>query len=161
MKASRVASLRGALSAGRPVWTPRDYAALSRAKAFRRTPSCIAAVRLDRARRRRRCRSLLKRATRNSAEHPLLALLARPNPREGGQRFLESLYGHLLVSGNAYVEAVSVDGAPRELLRAAARPHARGAGPDGWPAAYEYTVGAQSVRFAASRRTTRCRRSCI
>jgi phage portal protein BeeE len=43
--------------------------------------------------------------------HPLLSLLGRPNAREGGQRFLESLYGHLMVSGNAYVEAVSLDGA--------------------------------------------------
>ncbi|GEO17530.1 portal protein [Microvirga aerophila] len=78
----------------------------------------------------------------------MLALLARPNAREGGQRFLESLYGHLLVSGNAYVEAVQVDGAPRELH--ALRPDRMRVvpGADGWPTAYDYTVGAETIRFA-------------
>jgi HK97 family phage portal protein len=52
-----------------------------------------------------------------------------------------------MVSGNAYLEAVSVDGAPRELH--ALRPDRMRVvpGPDGWPAAYEYSVGAQAVRF--------------
>jgi HK97 family phage portal protein len=79
--------------------------------------------------------------------HPLLALLRRPNPREGGARFLESVYGHLLVSGNAYLEAVAVEGAVRELY--ALRPDRMRVVPgrDGWPAAYDYAVGAETVRF--------------
>src|SRR5690606_25121599 len=62
--------------------------------------------------------------------------------------FLESLYGHLLVSGNAYVEAVGVDGTPRELH--ALRPDRMRVvpGADGWPAAYDYSVGTQTIRFA-------------
>ena len=31
-------------------------------------------------------------------DHPLLALLAKPNPHQGGADLLEALYGHLLVS---------------------------------------------------------------
>jgi HK97 family phage portal protein len=84
---------------------------------------------------------------RAAEAHPLAALLARPNPREGGARFLEGPYGHLLVSGNAYVEAVTVEGVPRELY--ALRPDRMRVvpGPDGWPAAYDYAVGSETVRF--------------
>ena len=48
-------------------------------------------------------------------EHPLLALLAKPNPAHCAPDLFEAWYGHLLVAGNAYLEAVSVDGAVREL----------------------------------------------
>ena len=47
--------------------------------------------------------------------HPMLELLARPNPRQPGSAFMEAVYGHLLLGGNAFIEAVSLDGRPREL----------------------------------------------
>ena len=43
-------------------------------------------------------------------DHPLLALLERPNQRQAGATFLEALYGHLLISGNAYVELIEAAG---------------------------------------------------
>ena len=42
--------------------------------------------------------------------HPLLDLLARPNPRQDGASLLESVAAHLLLAGNAYIEAVGIDG---------------------------------------------------
>jgi HK97 family phage portal protein len=80
--------------------------------------------------------------------HPLLSLLARPNPRQSGMAFLDMLYGHLLVAGNAYVERVDLEGEPRELY--ALRPDRVRVvpGPDGWPMAFDYTVGDRTVRFA-------------
>jgi phage portal protein BeeE len=51
---------------------------------------------------------LLYRGEGEITAHPLLQRLARPNPVEDGQAWLETLYGHLLVTGNAYVEAVSL-----------------------------------------------------
>lgn len=77
----------------------------------------------------------------------LLALLARPNPRESGTRLLETLYADLLLSGTAYLEAVSLDG--RVAALQALRPGRMRMlpGPDGWPAAYVYTVGGTSRRF--------------
>lgn len=39
-------------------------------------------------------------------EHPLLTLLARPNPMQGGGRFFETMAGHLMISGNTYIERV-------------------------------------------------------
>ena len=43
-------------------------------------------------------------AAEELSRHPLLSLLERPNPAPAGASFLETLYGHLLISGNAYVE---------------------------------------------------------
>ncbi|WP_284317369.1 phage portal protein, partial [Methylobacterium gnaphalii] len=82
-----------------------------------------------------------------SDAHPLLALLARPNPREGGAGFLEGVYGHLMVSGNAYLEAVGLEGVPRELF--CLRPDRMRAvpGPDGWIGAYLYSAGGRSIRY--------------
>jgi HK97 family phage portal protein len=145
-KASRVQSAIALYVAGRAVWTPRDYAALSR-EGFQKNAIVHRAVRLV-SEAAAALPLVLKSEGRELSAHPLLALLSRPNAREGGQRFLESLYGHLMVSGNAYVEAVSLDGAPQELY--ALRPDRMRVVPDvdGWPAAYEYAVGTQNVRFA-------------
>ena len=147
-KASRAQAAVAFYVGGRAVWTPRDYAALAR-EGFQKNAVVHRAVRLV-AEAAASLPLVLKAEGRELASHPLLSLLTRPNPREGGQRFLESLYGHLMVSGNAYVEAASVEGSPRELH--ALRPDRMRVvpGPDGWPAAYEYAVGAQTIRFAVS-----------
>lgn len=145
-KASRAHSAVAFYLDGRAVWTPRDYAALAR-EGFQKNAIVHRAVRLV-AEAAASLPLTLKQDARELSAHPLLSLLARPNLREGGQRFLENVYGHLMVSGNAYVEAVGVDGAPSELY--ALRPDRMRVVPssDGWPAAYEYKVGAESVRFA-------------
>jgi HK97 family phage portal protein len=144
-KASRALQAVALYAGGRPVWTARDYGALAR-EGFQKNAVVHRAVRLVAEAAAALPLVLLERG-RAASEHPLLGLLARPNPRESGGRFLESVYGHLMVSGNAYVEAVSVDGLPRELH--ALRPDRMRVvpGADGWPAAYEYSVGAQAVRF--------------
>lgn len=145
-KASRAHSAITLYVAGHAVWTPRDYAALSR-EGFQKNAIVHRAVRLV-AEAAASLPLVLKRGNAELTEHALLSLLARPNAREGGQRFLESVYGHLLVSGNAYVEAVQVEGAPRELH--ALRPDRMRVvpGADGWPAAYDYTVGGETIRFS-------------
>ncbi len=145
-KASRVGSAITFSVLGRPVWTPRDYGALAR-EGFQKNPVVHRCVRLIAEAAAALPLALNQRGS-NAAEHPLLALLARPNPRQGGAAFLESVYGYLLVSGNAYLEAVSVEGVARELH--ALRPDRMRVvpGPDGWPAAYDYAVGSETVRFA-------------
>lgn len=127
---------------GRPVWTAREGGALAR-EGFQRNAVVHRAVRLV----AEAAAALPLVLADGDAEHPLLRLLARPNPREGGARLLEALYGHLMVSGNAYLEAVSLDGVPRELY--ALRPDRMRVvpGPDGWPVAYAYTVGGRTLRF--------------
>ena len=46
---------------------------------------------------------------------PFAALLARPNPRQDGAALLETLYAHLLLAGNAYLEAVTLGDKVHEL----------------------------------------------
>jgi len=132
-------------SAGRPAWTLRDYAALARA-GFLRNPIVYRSVRMV-AEAAGSVPWLLYEGAREIDAHPLLQLLARPNPRQAGGPFMDALYGHLLVSGNAYVEAVPVDGVPRELY--ALRPDRMRVVPDrdGWPGAYEYAANGRTVRY--------------
>ncbi|MBX9592509.1 MAG: phage portal protein [Hyphomonadaceae bacterium] len=81
-------------------------------------------------------------------DHPLLALLARPNPAASTPDLLEALYGFLLVAGNAYLEALPLGGSIRELhtLRPDRMKVVPGA--DGWPAAFDYTVDGKIRRLA-------------
>ena len=103
-KASRTLQALAITGAGRPVWTPRDYGALAR-EGFQRNAVVHRAVRLV-SEAAASMPLVVREGGREADAHPLLALLARPNPREAGPRLLESVYGHLLVSGNAYLEAV-------------------------------------------------------
>ena len=91
---------------------------------------------------------LLHEGARELESHPLLTLLARPNPQEDGASLFERWYAFLQSAGNAYLEAVTLDGAPRELHvlrpdRMRVVPGARG-----WPAAYDYTVDGRATRIA-------------
>ncbi|KPL54508.1 portal protein [Prosthecomicrobium hirschii] len=144
-KASRTAPLIAFQAHGRPVWTPRDYAALAR-EGFLRNPVVHRSVRLI----AESAASMTWIAYDGAAEldaHPLLDLLARPHPGQSGRAFMEAVYGHLLVAGNAWIERVDVDGVPRELH--ALRPDRVRVvpGPEGWPEAWDYTVGERTHRF--------------
>jgi HK97 family phage portal protein len=155
VKASRAARLIALESGGRARWTPRDYAALAREgytknaivhRAVRLTAEAVGAVSF-----------VLYDGANELTAHPMLDLVTRPNPRQDGPAFLEAIAAHLMLSGNAYVEAVSLNGEgatssgrylPRELY--ALRPDRMKVvpGPDGWPAAFDYTVSGNTVRFA-------------
>jgi HK97 family phage prohead protease len=76
-------------------------------------------------------------------------LVARPNPVSTRADLLEACYSALLVSGNAYLEAVSVSGVIRELHVLRADRTKVIPGPDGWPEGYEDTANGESVRFVA------------
>src|SRR6185503_19353792 len=87
------------------------------------------------------------------AAHPLLDLIRRPNPRQDGPAFLDAIASHLLLAGNAYIEAVSLpDGNAQVRELYCLRPDRMKVvpGPDGWPAAFDYTVAGQTVRFDQS-----------
>lgn len=154
VEASKAAPLSGATVClygdARAVWTNRDSTALAR-EGFQRNAVVHRAVRLV----AEAAASLPLTLTGPAAAdgHPLTALLARPNPREGGARLFECLYGHLMVSGNAYLEAVCLDGIPREIY--GLRPDRMQVvpGADGWPAAYDYTVGGRTIRYEQAAET--------
>jgi HK97 family phage portal protein len=77
----------------------------------------------------------------------LAQLIARPNADQGGPDLLEGLYAHLSVSGDSYLEAVSIDGEVRELhvLRPDRMKVLKGA--RGWPLGWEHRVGADVRRI--------------
>jgi HK97 family phage portal protein len=144
-KASKAGAVIALHTAGRPVWTPRTYAALARA-GYMKNPVAYRAVRMV-SEATASLSWLLYDGAAELDEHPLLTLLKKPNPHQAGMDFFEALYGYLLVSGNAYVEAVTIDGAVRELY--ALRPDRMSVVPDqsGWPAAFEYSANGRTVRF--------------
>jgi HK97 family phage portal protein len=144
-KASRAGALVALTQAGRPVWTSRSYAPLSRA-GYMRNAIVHRAVRMV-AEAAGSLPFLLYDGAAEIDDHPLLKLLEKPNPRQSGADLLETLTGHLLLAGNAYAEAVALDGELRELF--ALRPDRMSVVPDssGWPAAYEYAANGRVVRF--------------
>jgi HK97 family phage portal protein len=144
-KASKTAKLIAWTAGGQPVWTPRDLASLAR-EGFAKNAIVYRAVRMI-AEAAASVPLFLFDGEEEVDEHPLLRLLARPNPAQCKPELLETFFGHLLVAGNAYLEAVTVAGTLRELH--ALRPDRMKLvpGPDGWPEAYDYSVGGQTVRF--------------
>ncbi len=130
---------------GEPVWAPRDYAAFAR-EGFMQNAIVYRCVRMI-AEAAASIPLLLYEGTSEIEDHPLIGLLRRPSLDHTGTDFLEAWYGCLLVSGNAYVEAVALDGELRELH--ILRPDRMKVIPglDGWPEGYEYTVCGRSVRF--------------
>ncbi len=145
-KASRSGRLIAIEQTGRARWTPRDYALLTR-EGYVKNAIVHRAVKLV----AESAASLTWLAYEDEIEqqrHPALALLAAPSPRQDGAALFELIYTHLLLAGNAYVEAVTLGESVRELHTL--RPDRMKVIPglDGWPEAYEYTVAGRSVRFA-------------
>lgn len=148
-KASATGPVVAYQTSGRIAWSPRDVVSLTRTgycgnpvghRSVKLIAEAAAAVPV-----------VAQDAAQRYDVHPVLSLLARPNGAQGRAELLEALYAQLLLSGNAYVEAVvAEDGGPAELhvLRSDRMSVVPGA--DGWPVAYEYAVGGRKHRFDAS-----------
>ncbi len=89
---------------------------------------------------------LLYEGANEIEEHPLIDLIRRPSLDHTGTDFLEAWYGFLLVAGNAYVEAVALDGEIRELH--ILRPDRMKVIPglDGWPDASRFREAARLMQ---------------
>src|SRR6056297_1032175 len=135
-------------SSGRAAWSPRDTASLTK-NGFHGNPVGFRAVKMI-AEAAAALPVICQDERRRYETHPALSLIARPNMEQGRADLMEAAYVQLLLSGNAYLEAVVADeGLPVELhiLRSDRMSVVPGA--DGWPAAYDYTVGSRKHRFAA------------
>jgi HK97 family phage portal protein len=144
-KASAVGRILAWGGAGRVAWSPRDTASLTRT-GFMSNPIGFRAVKLI-AEAAASLPLVLQDGQRRYQEHPVLALLARPNPVQGRVELLEAIFAQLLLSGNAYVEAVGQDGLPVELHVLRSDRMSVVPGPDGWPAAWDYAVAGRKHRF--------------
>ena len=128
-------------------WSSKTYGSLAR-EGFMRNPVAHRAVRMI----AEAAASVPWLAYAGEAERPddpALALMRRPNGRMSGTDFLETLYGHLLLSGNAFVEGVRIGEDVRELHLLRPDRVRILEGRDGWPEAYEYRVGAHVRRISA------------
>jgi len=134
--------------AGRVAWSPRDAVSLTRT-GFSGNPVGFRSVKLI-AEAAAALPLVLQDHAQRYDVHPVLSLVRRPNAAQGRAELMEALFGQLLLSGNAYVEAVQGEaGLPVELhvLRSDRMSVVPGA--DGWPVGYEYAVGAKKHRFEA------------
>ncbi len=148
-KASEVGALIAGWNIGQPVYTPRNYDQLTK-EGFEKCSVVF------------RCVSLIARSVASipwyvmrgagKAEvekHPVLELLARPNPHvRGGEGFIESFIMHYAIAGNAYMEAVApTKGPPKELWEH--RPSLMRVIPGklGMPVAYEFTNEGRTKRW--------------
>ncbi len=145
-KASRTAGILAMYSQGLARWTPRNYVALTQ-QGYERNAVVYRAVRMI-AEAAASVPWLAFEGREELREHPLLDLLARPNPGDVGPSFLEGVFTNLLLFGNAYIEAVQVDGEPRELYSLRPDRMSIVPGKTGWPVGYEYMVGGDKVRYA-------------
>ncbi|MGR3622200.1 phage portal protein [Pseudophaeobacter sp.] len=146
-KASAAARVIAWQGGGGTSWSARDATTLTRLgyignpigfRAVRMVVEAAAALPL-----------VLQDSNQRYESHPVLSLITRPNAAQTRQDFLEAVFGHLLLSGNAYIEAVAgPEGWPEELH--VLRPDRISVvpGTDGWPQAYDYTVSGRKHRFA-------------
>lgn len=132
-------------SSGRVAWSPRDTASLTRT-GFAGNPVGFRAVKLV-AEAAAALPLVCQDGRRRYDVHPVIELMRRPNPGQGRAELLEALYGQLLLSGNGYVEAVGGAGLPAELHVLRSDRMSLVPGADGWPVAYDYTVGGRKHRF--------------
>lgn len=148
-KASATGPLVAYTSGGRAAWSPRDTVSLTKT-GFTANPVGFRAVKLI-AEAAAAIPLNLEDARQRFEVHPLLTLLSQPNPAQRQAELLEALFGQLLLTGNAYVEAVGAPGtAPVELHVLRSDRMAVVPGRDGWPVAYDYTVSGRKHRFDAS-----------
>lgn len=144
-KASATGRVMAWHGAGRVAWSPRDTVSLTRT-GFAGNPVGFRCVKMI-AEAAAALPLVLQDCEQRFAVHPVLSLIKCPNPAQGRAELFEALYGQLLLTGNAYIEAVGVGGVPGELhvLRSDRMSVVPGA--DGWPVAYEYAVGGRKHRF--------------
>ena len=147
-KASATGPVVSWQGAGRVAWSPRDTVSLTRT-GFAGNPVGFRSVKLI-AEAAAALPLVLQDRNQRYDMHPVLSLVRRPNAAQGRAELMEALFGQLLLSGNAYVEAVhgEVD-LPVELHVLRSDRMSVVPGSDGWPVGYEYAVGAKTHRFEA------------
>jgi len=155
IKDSRAGPLIALTGAGRPRWTPRDYASLA-TEGFAKNAVAYRCVRMIAEACAATPLAVFVNGERDDA-HPVAALLRKPNPEQSGAEWLEGLYGALQTAGNAYAEAAGDafsdagsaggSGGPEELWTLRPDRVTVVPGKAGWPEAYEYSVGGRSVRI--------------
>lgn len=149
-KSSRAGPLVALQHPGRAVWSPHRFDAFAE-EAYRKNVIAFRAInQVSRAAASVPWRLSQGRGAVALDRHPLLDLLARPNPMMAGSEFIEAVTGYYLIAGNAFVEAVSVEsGPPRELWPLRPDRMKVVAGKTGLPQGYTFTLAGAERRWDA------------
>ncbi len=145
-KASRAGALLAFHALGQARWTPRNVVDLTR-EGYERNAVVYRCVRMI-AEAAASVPWTMFDGREEIVTHAALDLLARPNPSDVSATLLEGVFTNLMLFGNAFVESVAVDGAPRELYNLRPDRMSITPGSNGWPAAFEYAAGGERVRYA-------------
>ncbi len=147
-KASASAKLAVWGSSGRAVWSPRDVGSLTK-NGFLGNPVGFRAIKVI-AEAAAALPVICRDGQRRYDTHPILTLLSRPNCGQTRADLLEAAFAQLMLSGNAYVEALMPEaGFPAELHVLRSDRMSLVPGADGWAKAYDYTVGSRNHRYPA------------
>jgi len=146
---------------GQPVWMDRNYPQFSLEAYVRNVianrsmgmvSSAAASVKV------KLYQTNSKGVRREVKAHPVLDILKQPNPSQAMGEFFQSLYQYKLISGNAFIQAVSPkDAPPAELHLLRPDRVAVIAGKGTMPAGYRYTVGNVHTDFPVDRISGRSR----
>jgi HK97 family phage portal protein len=133
------------MTPGQPVWSGRDYAAFAD-EGYAKNVTAYAAINkiADAA---SSVKFNIFRGKQELEAHPILDLLARPNPMQSGPDYMAVKVGYYMIAGNGYEERVTIGGTVRELYQL--RPDRMKVipGANGFPIAFEYKVAGRCVRF--------------
>ena len=146
-KASAAAPVVAFHGAGRVAWSARDTATLTRV-GFLGNPVAFRCVKLI-AEAAAAVPVVVQDTDRRFDVHPVLDLIAAPNPGQSGAALMESFYGNCSCRGDGYLEAAGevASGGPRELYVLRSDRMKVVPGSDGWPVAYEYSAGRRKHVF--------------
>jgi HK97 family phage portal protein len=139
---------------GQPVWSPRNYESFAREaynknvvayQSINRIADAIASVKMG-----------IYRGEQELTEHPLIALLRRPNPLQSYSDYMRAKVSFIMLAGNGYEERFMVGGEVKELYQL--RPDRMSILPsaNGIPAAYIYKVNQNTTRWEMDPRTMTC-----
>lgn len=152
-KASATGAAIAAFNIGRPVWSDRKYESFAKEgyNANAIAHRCIKLI----AQKAATPPWLLYDSRNNEIEeHPLLELLQRPNPLNGGAALFEAFYAYLMIAGNTYLELVQSKGKQKAELWSL-RPDRMQVIPGayGMPQAYRYEVNGRQIDWQVDPRT--------
>lgn len=152
-KASAVGPIISMNRAGQAQWTSRDLRQYAQ-DGYQRNPVVYRCVRLI-AESAASMDLVAYRGEREVAKHKALALLESPNPFMSGRELLEATYAFRLLTGNAFVEAVTVGSAPIELHAHKPERWKVVPGQNGYPAFYEFDFNGIKRRISVDQATGR------
>ena len=154
-KASEAGRAIAAFNVGRPVWSERNYECFAK-EGYNQNAVAHRCIKLIAQKAATPPWLLYGKRNQEIEEHPLLDLLRRPNPANGGAALFEAFYAYLLIAGNTYLEFVQAKGKQAAELWSL-RPDRMKIIPGefGMPQAYRYEVNGRQIDWQVDPRTGR------